>query len=553
MDWKKYVVGALTLLLVACLAVAVFVVVDARSDTQAIADENALLRDSLTIANANAATFEEKVLSLSGEVDSIKTTIGEQTITINDLIVERDAALANLETIKDVVSPTPMELVGYRVDDLYLGDGVGFSLDDGDLEKLQDGTVEFDDELYDVHETFNSDASMTYVLYSAVDDEEFGADPKVGFVSRGALTYEYVFDDELDASLISDDEPLTISFLGETLEIVKLNGDEMVVRNGNALLLREGDSVVVGEKTLKVNFIGENEVVSVCVDGECDFLKLYETETINGLDVRLEEVLVNSREGIAKLRVADDTLVTYDSGDEYPVKDSVYDFNIVMNGVNINRFVVSYEEEREDFDDVPAPLGVGDSLSFPNGFLTLTFDHLVGVDYKEFRFEFEGFDEELWDETLVDNDACGLITTDDEDIEVAGEDVSEVRVCGDGKAYYQDNTDDWYETVVSGVTLVNDNTKVSLAVGGAGRLQFNNPSDSQIRLTTDWSAQVLGAEEDEAEIGDVLFGVDGVGTKEYDFITPFGTVLSEPENGADRDEFSFSLPSERVELVLVVS
>lgn len=504
---------------------------------QAMAAKQLELEQKLAeLAQAKDAEKAEAVEAANAELEGLKAQLAEK-----EEAIEAEAGAEELY-------PS-----GELIDNVFLGDVISFSLDDGDVEKLLDTEIEFNEEDYDVHEEFVANNGDLVVLYSAVDDEEFGANPYVGLLDKGAIEYRFVFDDPIDMTEISDDEPLSFQFLGVATEIVKADADEVSFRSGNSFYLREGENIDFEGKSVTLGFVSENGRVTVCVDDDCDVIDEYDTEVIGGLDVRAEDILVNSREGVARLVLGEDTLLSLDDGEEWMGNDdSPFDFHIVASGDFLEALVISYEEKRDELDGDYPVLGVGDSLAFPNDYLTLLFSKVLETDYITFDFEFDGFNDELWDETDVDNDECIVVSTNDKDIEILDEEVDEAYVCADGNAYYQDNNGDWYAALVSDVTLVNDDAEYNLAIGGAGLLRIESASDVLIRLDADWANERLGLEEDEAEASDVLLASNGVGNVEYDILTPFGAVLVDVESNADNDEFSLKIPTDRVELELVV-
>jgi len=343
------------------------------------------------------------------------------------------------------------------------------------------------------------------------------------------------------------------NFLGQKAEIIKADANEITFRSGSAFLLKEGDSTEFDGKTVTLEFVSENKKVTVSVGDDSAVIDEFDSETINGVDVRVEDILINSRSGTATLVLGEDTLIKQKDNDEWLSDDSEFKFYIKTDGQDgLEGLVIAYDEKRDELDDKYPVLGLGDSIVFPNEYLTFLFNKVLYTDYVQFGFEFDGFSEELWNGFEVDKDNCTVVSTDSDNIEVLNDETDEVYVCSDNTAYYQDNTGDWYETAVTNVALVNDNAKYTLAIGGLGLLRVEHVFDLLIELDADWANERLGAEENDAESGDVILNVTNVGNVDYDILTPYGAVLEDVEDNAGNDQFSLLLPSDRVELEFVV-
>lgn len=561
MDKKTTLWIMLIVALAAVLVVVAFNVGPSQDDLEALKAEKEATERMLEQQQTETQQKLDEVKNQISDVSSKLTTAEQEAAAKQAELEAKEAELlakeAEIQTLKEapVATEETVSVDGEVIDNLFLGDMVSFTVDDGDVAKLFDGEVTFDEDEYDVHEELLVLDNKAYILYSAIDDEELEERPALGFTQDGALEYRFVFDDTILMSDVSDEESLIIRFLGENLEIIEADADELVLRTGTRFILREGESIEFEGQEVTLAFVGENGKASVCVDGDCDTIAEFDTETLAGLDVRVDELLVNSREGIATLYFGPDTTITQEDGDEWlDEDDSPWKFKIIESGGYLESLVLVYDETHDRIDDDFPPFFEGDSISLPNGWLTVTVNEVLEDEYTEYTFVFDEFHDELFDDTKIDNDYCMLVESDTKDgIEVLDEETDEVYVCEDGKAYYQDSTNDWFEAFVTDVELVNDDARVSLAIGGAGRVRLENPNDILIRLDTQWATQTLGAEEDESESSDILFGSDGIGEREETLLTPFGAVIVSPEANADRDEFTYRLPTDRVEVELLIS
>ncbi len=70
----------------------------------------------------------------------------------------------------------------------------------------------------------------------------------------------------------------------------------------------------------------------------------------------------------------------------------------------------------------------------------------------------------------------------------------------------------------------------------------------KIRLGTNSAKEFkhLGSENEDAESGDVKVGDKSIGTRDYDIMDNYGTIIKDPESNADDDRVILSIPSEQV-------
>jgi hypothetical protein len=146
----------------------------------------------------------------------------------------------------------------------------GSSLDNNDISGLNEGTVTIDidgnDDDYDYHETisFTSGAVLETGLTAAGQDEDF-KDGVYLLLSRGSIGYNFVFDDSLAAgNLLSDatdDEPITIEFLGKEMEVVGATGTSITVQVGETLYLENGQKVTVAGKEVTLVRVGDDSAI----------------------------------------------------------------------------------------------------------------------------------------------------------------------------------------------------------------------------------------------------------------------------------------------------
>ena len=348
------------------------------------------------------------------------------------------------------------------------------------------------------------------------------------------------------------DEPLNIKFLGQNVEIVKVTANEVTFRSGTSHYLFEGQSFTVDDKTVTLDFVSENGRVSVTVDGETKVLQEFDHEVIGGLDVRVENILVNSRSGSATLVVGQGVLVTQKNDDNY-MDDSQFRFEITTDGSgNLTGLSVIYDEVRETLSDDVKPLALGESLTFPNSFLSVKFDKVLYTDYFTYDVSFKTFNHRLKDGTPINVPSVLLRASSDKGIEVASDNVGEIYIDASNNVYYQDNQGDWLQDSTANTQLVNNDFIVTVAVVG-GQLQFATAYSETITADTDFVNKQLGPTQRESEPVDVSYNAAQFGTRDKDVLLASGIVLVNPDTNSGNDRVSFKLPSDRVEAELFIS
>jgi hypothetical protein len=486
--------------------------------------------------------YQTELTARDTQISALTSQLSTATATAAELNAEKEA-VTNAALVRDQ---------GYVLDKIYLGDTISFNLDDGKLPFLIDGTISFNEDNYDVQERFSLPTGNVFLGYSVVDDEDFASKPYIIVSDYGTFKYQYLFSDPVKMSEVTNDEPLNIKFLGQNVEIVKVTANEVTFRSGTSHYLFEGQSFTVDDKTVTLDFVSENGRVSVTVDGETKVLQEFDHEVIGGLDVRVENILVNSRSGSATLVVGQGVLVTQKNDDNY-MDDSQFRFEITTDGSgNLTGLSVIYDEVRETLSDDVKPLALGESLTFPNSFLSVKFDKVLYTDYFTYDVSFKTFNHRLKDGTPINVPSVLLRASSDKGIEVASDNVGEIYIDASNNVYYQDNQGDWLQDSTANTQLVNNDFIVTVAVVG-GQLQFATAYSETITADTDFVNKQLGPTQRESEPVDVSYNAAQFGTRDKDVLLASGIVLVNPDTNSGNDRVSFKLPSDRVEAELFIS
>ncbi|RLG10329.1 hypothetical protein DRN69_09210 [Candidatus Pacearchaeota archaeon] len=313
----------------------------------------------------------------------------DMTKAVNNAVLkvtqEKDSQIEDLTSqlagkVKEVVEETT-ETVGYLIDEIFFETLINKELSDREI-NLVDTKVDFDGDSYDVEEVFTLDG-----VEVRANDDDFKGDAYLTFPTD-SLEYKVVFDSELNTSLITDEETLVFSFLGNEVEVSKWDGNEITFSQGKEYLLNMGESIEVNGKTLTLVYVmgdSDEESVYVEVDGKSKEIKESHTKTVNGLDVEVKNVIYSTVGPVTKavLVLGDEVKKDIQDGDEYE-EDSIWEYTVDSNSIGL-----VLKEEFKDLDDDYKPLAENETLCLPNDYVCVRFDGVGEEDTEKVTFELD--------------------------------------------------------------------------------------------------------------------------------------------------------------------
>jgi len=491
--------------------------------------------------------LKQQVNDLATDKQTYQNDINQLNEQINALEkqAQRDAQIiADYEQAqKEIMEEETKVESGKLLDDIEFGDNVVESLDDSDL-ALFDGKIEFNEDDYDTHEEFNLDLILAINGFGY--DDEFYRNPY--FIGdNGAFEYKYVFDDGIEYADISEDEPLVINFLGKDFNIVEADSNSITIKAGTEYFLQEGGKDVYNGNELFLELVGDDEVM-VSYNGESKTIDEGDTKEVGGVDIYIDEVLNNYRNGVATLIVGDDVLKTIDDGDEWIKGDEEFLFSITTNGGKFEGLSIYYDEKFDEADDDYKPIGLGDMFNFLN-FATVSFESLEDVDYKTCEIYFDDVDAK--DDLATDENAV-FIKCGNPIIEIDNEEISKMFVIDTGDYYYYNDEKDITRDTANTAKIVNDDIELDVLFNG-GKLKFQDEFLDKIVFDTNIVAMKFGANEEEAEATDVKYLGNLFGKLDGDLLTGTGVIVDNVESNADNDEGKLVIPDAQVLANLRVS
>jgi len=483
--------------------------------------------------------------------------------------------------------------IGGKSDEVTLGLDVDSALDsspytDSEIDGLIDGTIEFNDTDYDVHEALTFDTNLD-VAISIGDDSEYGSNIYLETEDEGAFNYYFVFDEAFTANPTVA-EPLKLNILGKDIRITAWATDnKFTLRAGTEAVLAQGESIEVDGKMVTIDTIGET-TVAVTVDGETEFLSADDTEEIgsSGIEVEIEDILYTDDADSRAVMV----FVGTDVSEEVTHGDSMELFgepeeeadaewiwyvdktdngNVAGSGTNMPVIGATHNQEWNDADD--DMIGVGGRITLPNDYGYVELTGTTDVEYATYTISFDdSFDTEdennvpviklssnLDDEgfTIVDGTTHNVDTiyirsgtasaaasftyidsdNDAQDVAITGENTSETQV----NIKFGDT--DWN----LGTTQLLNVTKT---------IFIEDATSGNITITVTQAVDAegyLGTTAETAETAELDVGGTDIGTEDEDQRNSYGVIFMNPDSNGDNDKVEFMVPDDQIEATVTLA
>jgi len=418
---------------------------------------------------------------------------------VNSAAVEEQARLQaviddyELEAVTEAAE-VQSAINSYVLDELVIGDDFSFKLSDREVEGLFDVEVDFDNDDYDAEEVLNISGTLS------ANEEDFEGNVYVT-MDKESFSYDVVFDADLNTSLITEDDSLTFNLLGEEVEVVEWKSDSITFLNGERHLVAENEVLDINGHTVEIKVIAD-DYVYIIVDGVGEKISEEENVQIEGLDIRVEEVL-DDDDGIdfATIKTNDDVLVTIEDGDDYDDKEQY------VWVIGANQLGITLNQEYQELDDQPyGPFGLDMGLCLPNNYICFEFDGLNVDKFIELNYDIDEVE-------------------GNEYVEVDGEFIQGLES---------------YETVLVNATGIYDEDLVLLGTS----LEIED---------TDFTLDLVGTDlvVDDVVISLDLDAISVDGNDESAFDNDFrnvnGLLIANPEDAVEDEEFTIVVPEEALE------
>ncbi len=488
---------------------------------------------------------------------------------------------------------------GVELEDVYLNEDFGNEeFDDSDLAGFQSFTFRHDGENYDAVETLWINDSALEVVTSIGNEEyeDYGVNSYLNLLDREMLQYRYVFEDEFNASWASEDDPLEIEFLGQSMEITELNdsSSSMTLKvASNSGSLADGDEWEVEGNTVEVIRIHENGVI-IEVDGVRKNLdRDAEEEDVEDLSITVKDhiwidgepefnmVELEAGEDIFTSVSKEEAMVAFGEPDDDVDAEWVWNWEVDASD-NILWIGAMNNQERKDveveYDDERPAIGYGESIFLPNDYASINFDGYYDVDTSDITMTFastrlvNSYSDERENDAreylrLTSSGDRSAFNIEDNRYDEA----FIVAIGGNSSGYffhmgYNDDGDREILMNSSNEEVEVDNFYIQLARGGDDvnvtpednetiRFEFGNGETLDFKVNI--SEEHFGSESGETESGDIEYKYGGsdrsLHNVEYGVKLGFGVSFEDPEGMLEDDRFTMTVPHERAEAIVTVS
>ncbi len=409
---------------------------------------------------------------------------------------------------------------GYLMDELSLNDPFEDTLSDRELD-LFDGKVNFDGKKYDTEETL-----ILKDIKLLANENDFEGEVYM-VIPKESVEYKLTFEDDLDTSLISDEETLEFSFLGQEVKISDWTNEVITFFMGTEMIVDEGEIIEFEDYEIVLISVTDEAVYLSVTDSEGELttkiINSGKTRTVNGLQIKVENVFSSATRSFAELVIGVDIKTEIENDDEYS-EDSAWKYVIksIANGNSINSIGIILDEEftkiDEDGDEEFPAVGPNETFCLPNNYLCMQFNGMSEEDTEKYEFEING------DFVRIKGN-----------FEYGTKDYDEIYVYTDGLIYEDDDLD----SDIIGEAVELGDTDLVISASETGILIEDSVSEEELVLID------LGLIQIQVDKDDVTW--TDITTENEDYLTNYGILVSNPEDSTEDQEVEITVPENKLE------
>ncbi len=520
-----------------------------------------------------------------------------------DLAGTVDIAARLAQTSTTAVSTTTTVVGGATEDEVALNGTIGVNkfanaLTDTDIASLIDSTISYDDGTgskdYDVHEFINM--SSDFRVVTSLQDNDYSGDDYPDLVAMSleddSLEYCYKFDENIDTVTPNENRTISITFLGQGLEIENFASDSMTAKTSNEINMQAGDTFAADTgDTVLVDYIYSTSV-SVTIGDRTKIISSGNQYDFGDTTVKISDIgydANNPENSRAILRVGEDVTKQYADGEPYIGEDDddpdwIFKYQSLTAAANETPEICVINDNSWNSPDEDLPV-IGEYYEFPEGFMKVNFDLITAVNYATITLDFDN-SEDLYNITggatgvgYVQNEKVLIIEAPgDEDLVINGTvktDKIYLSALESGNAtyihYYDDDTNKpqyynwtWWDAktgatnnhFIANITLgdteipiywfsrVNNTSQGNLTIatsdehGANITFRLNNKSSA-----VDFTQFGTTAEDDDT---DLYIGALLKASADNDILQQYGVIIKTPENNLEVDKAILMVPDDRV-------
>ena len=342
--------------------------------------------------------------------DTTAFVVGDQASAADSLGVADVVSGLQFESkVATSEAGTTVSVEGGKTEKVPLGSGLTASslfdttLQDDDVSSFWDGEITFQGSSYDTSEELQMETTTDPVMATSLtsSEDDYKTDVYMEVVARDVIKFAYKFDETINLTSASTTQPLTLDFLGNTLKIttVPLAGTQFTAYVGEEHYLSVDETAEVEVdgvmRTVTLTDVSSSSAV-VDVDGVSEIISDDSTETVNGVEITVDEVFSRTErdESSANLIIGKESSETYKDGDAYIGEDKddpnwVWDIAGLETQGTSQTFRVENDFLYNDLNDGgPA---IGDCIELPNAYVEICVDSLTvaDADYAVYTMEFD--------------------------------------------------------------------------------------------------------------------------------------------------------------------
>jgi len=441
------------------------------------------------------------VIAVIAVMQAPKEIIVEKEI-IKEVIVEVEVPAPVVPIVpvvptEVVEESTIYEKIGYLIDELFLSVGLTEETYSDREINLFDGEVEFAGDDYDAEETL-----ILKDIKLMANENDYEGNVYMTLL-EGAVEYKLVFENDLNTSLIDEDDTLEFEFLGMNYEISNWDDTEVTLTKGSEEKLLVGETITIDGKEVSLFAIDESgEKASITVGDEEKVFVEGQTKTVNDLEIKVDTIFDSETASYVRLVVGEEVETTIETTDEYE-EDSAWNYVITANTIGII-LVEEHSEVDLDGDEEFQAFAKGEVFYLPNEYLGIVFNGMLETDTEEYNLE-------------LDEKSSVEYVRVDGNFESGLEDYDRVYVRTDNQSIYNRDLEFIH---ASEIELANTDSKLITNATGLFFEDFN-----------------------------VNYALDttNVGTGDEEYLTDFGIKVMNPEDSVEDQEFNIFVPEEKLE------
>ena len=137
---------------------------------------------------------------------------------------------------------------------------------------------------------------------------------------EGSIKAFYIFDNGIDLTKATTDNPLEINFLGQNMRIWNIKDSSFTAVLGDSSLLFISESRIIDGKRVTLQQISSDGKIAVDVAGQIEVIARGSTKQVNGLHITNQEAFYDSQNtasSFAEVSIGKDTFLSVTDGDYY--------------------------------------------------------------------------------------------------------------------------------------------------------------------------------------------------------------------------------------------